>query len=225
MEILPCGAAVIEGDTHISKWVKQTGTLRIAERMLAPFHQYIPVGGVVVDAGAMIGDHTATYADWVGAEGSVYAFEPNPEAYECLAMNVRSLPQVKIFDFGLSNKLQSVKLNLSENSGASHLSDDEGSVLVKMLDSFALKRLDFMKIDVEGFETRVLRGAVQTILSCRPTMLIEVNSGALLRAGTSSSELCSVLSSLGYSTQITDRRFIWSDLQFDILCLPQEKQN
>lgn len=51
MKITPFGVAVVEGDTHISEWVSQHGTLRIAKHLCQRFKKYVPNGGVVVDAG------------------------------------------------------------------------------------------------------------------------------------------------------------------------------
>lgn len=219
-KVLPFGVMVIDGDTHISKWVEQSGKLRIAEKMLAPFRKYIPVGGTVVDAGAMIGDHTATYADWVGEEGHVIAFEPNPEAFECLSHNVQGMSQVELNRVGLSDAQSWVSICIDANAGASHLADGVGSIRVVDLDHFNLIWLDFFKLDVEGFETRALRGAKETIARLKPAMLIEVNDGALVRAGSSREELLDLIGGYGYKVTITETGIKWTDPQYDILCTP-----
>jgi FkbM family methyltransferase len=221
-KILPFGVMVIDGDTHISKWVQQHGKLRIAEKYLAQFQKYVPVGGTVVDAGAMIGDHTATYADWVGPEGTVIAFEPNPEAFECLRHNTQGMHQVAMNRCGLSDELNWFSMAIDQNAGASHIRTEwqEKEVRVVPLDDFGLKRLDFLKLDIEGFETRALKGAFQTIQKLRPVMLIEVNEGALIRAGSSREELLKTIQDYGYSSRITEDGIDWSDPQYDVLCLP-----
>lgn len=223
MLILPCGVAVIEGDTHVSAWVAKQKKLAIAEKYLAPFQKFVPVGGVVVDAGAMIGDHTATYAEWVGPHGSVHAFEPNPEAFECLAYNMRNLPQVQLYKFGLSDHARRCKLHLSPNAGASHLSNDFGIVATLTLDDLSLASLDFLKMDAEGFETRILNGAKETIARCHPVMLIEVNEGALDRASSSRYELLTLIDSMGYGVRITDSKLKFTDMQYDVLCVPKNR--
>lgn len=221
MKILPNGIAVIEGDTHLSKWVEESGRLDIAEQMLLPFRKYIPVGGRVLDIGANIGDHTATYSKWVGEEGAVYAFEPNPVAYECLCHNFSSSKNVFPSSCALSSISGRSSLVMSDNVGASFLSGNTGAVVLRMLDEYRFLSIDFIKIDVEGFETKVLRGAKITIQNTRPVMLIEVNAAALERAGSSSSELLSLISSYGYSAEITDPKLTLSSPQFDVLCLPE----
>lgn len=222
MLILPCGAAVIEGDTHISAWVAKQNKLTIAEKYLSPFRKFVPVGGTVVDVGAMIGDHTMTYADWVGPGGKVHAFEPNPEAFECLAYNMRDLDQVVAYKFGLSDQAGTCKLNLSPNAGASHLSNEEGEIKMIALDDLDLASLHFLKIDAEGFETRILSGARETLHHLCPAMLIEVNEGALVRAGSCRDELLGLIHLMGYDFTITDPKLKFTDAQYDVICTKQD---
>lgn len=225
MKILSNDIAVLENDTHISAWVQQHGTLEIAKDMLLPFQKYIPMGGTVIDVGASIGDHTVTYAEWVGESGTVAAFEVNPRAYECLVHNTKHLPQVLPVKTGLSDVDGKAVLVELDNAGANYLTTGKSKtkVPVATLDSYEFKNVSFIKIDVEGYEVKVLEGARRTIEDSRPVMLVEVNRGALERAGTSAEKLSEVLADLRYSTQITDSRIEWSAPQFDILCLPIEK--
>lgn len=223
MKVLNNGVAVLENDTHISRWVEQHGTLAIAEEMLKPFQQYVPSGGVVIDVGASIGDHTVTYARWVGGTGIVIAFEPNPEAYECLVHNIEHLQQVITISDALSNSKHSASLVVGENVGASYITDDAGNVDTNTLDSYVIQKLNFLKIDAEGYEVKILEGAKETIKLCRPVMLIEINHEALDRAGYYSEDVFDILNELNYEFSITDPRILWADPQYDILCLPKEK--
>ena len=195
--------------------------------MLLAFQYYIPNGGTVIDIGASIGVHTVTYAEWVGPTGLVAAFEVNPRAYECLEHNTKHLPQVLPVKTGLSDVDGKVVLVELDNAGANYLTTgkSKAKVPVTTLDSYEFKNVSFIKIDVEGYEVKVLEGGRETIEGSRPAMLVEVNRHALERAGTSAEELSEVLADLRYSTRITDDRIEWSAPQFDILCLPIEKTN
>lgn len=225
MKKLSNGIAVLEKDTHISVWVQEHGTLEIAKDMLLPFQKYIPAGGTVVDVGASIGDHTVTYAKWVGESGMVAAFEVNPKAYECLQYNTQHLPQILPIKTGLSDVDGKVVMVELDNAGANYLTTGKSKtkVPVTTLDSYKFKNISFIKIDVEGYEVKVLEGARKSIEESKPVMLIEINRRALERAGTSAEMLFKVLAELGYSMEITDDRIKWSDPQYDILCLPIEK--
>lgn len=223
MKLTDDGVAVINGDTHISQWVIDSRTLKIAEPMLTPFRKYIPLDGVVLDIGASIGVHTITYAEWVGADGVVAAFEINPEAYKCLEYNLRMYPQVVPTLAGASDVNGSLSLIILDNAGASYLTDAKGPATVTPIDYYEFDNVNFIKMDIEGYEVKALKGALKTINSCRPTMLIEVNRFALERAGSSPEELKLLIKQLDYSVTITDYLLSWSNPQFDIICLPNEK--
>lgn len=222
MKLLPNGIAVIKGDTHISAWVIEHNKLNIAEEMLAPYREYAPTGSTVVDVGASIGDHTVTYAQWVGKDGLVVAFEPHAEAYECLLHNTESLSQVFPINSALSDIEDTASLVSLTNAGASYLDSNGYGISTLLLDNFELSNVSFVKIDAEGFETRILRGSVKTISKYRPVMLLEVNRMALERAGSSVVELIDLLVSMKYGMCITDYLIPWSAPQYDILCLPTE---
>jgi FkbM family methyltransferase len=176
MKITNNGIAVLEQDTHISRWVEETGLIDHGQQIEKTFRKWIKPGDTVVDVGGLIGDHTVPYAQIVGPEGLVLAFEPNPPAFECLKHNTSPYPWVDIYDMGLSDHQDVLFIVPNENVGASHLTDrGEGeTIAVETLDSFRLDRLDFIKIDVEGMEIDVLDGALETINRCRPIILVEV---------------------------------------------------
>lgn len=183
MKILPTGIAVIEGDTHLSAWVEQTGRLDHDQSTLPVILPLIKPGDVVVDAGANIGSHTIAYINAVGDKGIVLAFEPNPPAFECLMHNC---PQANNYRLGLSDSLGFFDVVPNVNAGATHLgqaSIDGNAAQTIRLDSFELPRLNFFKLDIEGFELLALRGARETIQRCRPIIMCELNVGALARQG------------------------------------------
>lgn len=213
MKILKNGIAVIEGDSHISKWVEAEGRLDHDQYSLPIILEWIPEGGMVVDGGAFIGDHTIAYLNKVGKNGLVYAFEPNREAYECL---VHNCPNALCSPKGLSDEDSEMAHYPWENAGAGFLGKGNGTKVVK-LDHMGLLELDFLKLDVEGMETRALLGAKRTIKKCRPVMWIEVNPHALDRAGSSEQELLSLIKEMGYEIQAYPPD---SPLQYDVLCRP-----
>ena len=76
--------AILETDNCICRFVEQSGRLDHDQNMLPIVLSYIPIGGVVIDVGAFIGDHTIAYLNKVRENGMVYAFEPYINAFECL---------------------------------------------------------------------------------------------------------------------------------------------
>lgn len=175
--------------------------------------QALKPGDVVVDAGAYIGDSTQMFLDR-GAE--VYAFEPDPNAFECLKHNC---PQAHCFNVALGNGEPYRVQILGGNMGGKWIVTDPASTLrAPTLDSYHLKRLDFFKVDVEGFEFFVLQGARETILKCRPHLLIEFNPSALGHFGVSVSQVQEYLRELGYSHY--REVFRYGDENWDVVCNP-----
>jgi FkbM family methyltransferase len=223
MKITKEGYAVVEWDMLLSKDVEESGRLDVAEGFLEPLRVFIPQGGVVVDAGACIGDHTVTYAEMVGKLGKVYAFEPPGPALRCLLYNVRDLPQVEVHGRALGDVVHLATLQTDgHNLGASRLvGDANGGVVVRPLDAVlpSLTRLDFVKIDVEGYEPYVLSGA-QTLLSkFRPVMLIEINKDMLGRNGLTEQDVLKHVDALGGYWRSKSTRH-----EYDLLCVPEEKR-
>lgn len=108
----------------------------------------------------------------------VSSFEPQPDVFNILRQNVRG----ECFNMGLGStpgtfKMPKIFLGSKANYGGSAIGtrSDMGTidVSVGVLDSFEFDGIGFMKIDVEGFEEKVLRGGTKTIERCRPIMYIE----------------------------------------------------
>jgi FkbM family methyltransferase len=177
--------------------------------------EHITRGATVIDVGAFIGDHTIAYANKVGPNGKVYAFEPNRISFECLAHNMKGFKNVKCSDVALGSVSGDlVGFVNSDNVGASHLVSG-GDIETATIDDIAIEgRLSFIKIDAEGFEVDILKGAKNTIKKFKPILYVEVNSGALTRHGTSEKELLDLLVSYGYDV----KGIKLGDPQYDVYC-------
>lgn len=223
MTITDFGVAVVEGDTHLSKWIVEQKRLAVAQEFIAQFEKHIPEGGVVVDVGACIGDHTETYAELVGPNGKVHAFEPHREAFDCLSFNMRKRRNVFCYPVGLGAESGQAVCNPSPNLGASQLEKSKhGPITVLTLDSIAFQwpKLDFVKIDAEGWEPEILLGARKTLRRLRPVMLVELNRPVLKARGKTDEDLLSALKLLGYTAQPCEDRIPFDSPQLDLLCLP-----
>jgi FkbM family methyltransferase len=212
--------AVLANDTHISKWVEQSGRLDHDQNMLPLLAPYIKKGDTVIDCGAFCGDHTQYYIDRVGGEGSVYAFEPNLAAFNCLEFNMDKYLNVHLFNKGLSDKPHSISISQSDNVGASHAIDGNDVECIT-LDSLNLESCHFIKMDCEGMELKALLGAKETIKKFKPVMLLEINRGALERQRTSAEEIFLWLTTYGYSYRNIYKEQGLNDAQLDIICTPQ----
>ena len=124
-----------------------------------------------VDAGA----HVGFWSEWLARRFEhVAAFEPHPIMQACFSDNVTHR-NTTLHRCALGEGESTVALNYdSSNSGMSHISlETSGDTAMRTLDSFGFDDLDFIKIDVEGFEARLLRGAADTLRRNRPLLLIE----------------------------------------------------
>ena len=135
--------------------------------------------------GANIGALTVALADIVGPEGSVVAFEPQPQTASLLRRNVAELNVtveecallVSVEDDELGGMPGTVRVPFlfdlgHKNYGRVELGSGEGFAPIKQLDVFDLVPA-FIKIDVEGAEAQVLRSAARTIERHRPLLYVE----------------------------------------------------
>lgn len=129
--------------------------------------------GVIVDAGAMLGNHATYFARHV-RHLEVHAFEPAPENLALLERNVAPYPTVHVHPVALSDHHGQAALHNDDprNRGHVQLVPGEGVQLVT-LDELGLEWVTLVKIDVEGHELEVLAGAAGTIRRWRPLILIE----------------------------------------------------
>ena len=144
-------------------------------------------GNTVVDVGANIGTHTLAFCERVGPTGSVHAIEPHPVLYQILAENTRQngISNATLLNLALSDaigllRLTDVDLTRPGNFGHTFAIDGaEDSITQTVevptttLDSLALEACDLLKIDVEGMESKVLKGATDILRSMRPTVYAE----------------------------------------------------
>ena len=152
---------------------------------------------VAIDGGAHVGSWSRTMAKKFK---TVYSFEPNPENYECLVENTRKIKNIKCFQCALSDIEEKVEMADDEKwpgmSGGKHIIGP-GEIEAKPLDSFNIENVGFLKLDVEGYEPKVLMGAKETIEKYHPIIMIEYKPRILKRYGEKSTVL-EILDSFGY---------------------------
>ena len=133
--------------------------------------------GVAIDVGAHIGNHSLWMAKVCGLE--VVAFEPNPVVANQLERNVGiNSADVKVLWLAAGSKKSQGRLVQEKegNTGSTYLEDGDGPVSVVPIDELALDRVSVLKVDVEGRETDVLSGALDTIARCRPVIYAEAKT-------------------------------------------------
>lgn len=174
----------------------------------------VRAGDVVADVGAYIGLYALALAQRVGPSGTVYAFEPNPHAMAVLERNLHlnpALANVRPRRCAVGSRPGMLPF-VGNRESESRLVGEEvrGTTLVPVvtLDAeFAAERVDVLKIDVEGFEEHVLRGArgLLTDVGRGPrTIFVEVHPYAWPSVGTTSVSLLALLTECGYEVRGVD---------------------
>lgn len=166
------------------------------------FEKLLEPGSVAIDAGANVGAHTLTLARLVGQAGRVLAFEPNPPIQARLEHNValNALPQVTVYGCALGADTAHLDLMVPASDSAEAANPGMASLValdtphdvvrvgVRRLDDIVveagLRRVDVIKIDVQGYESNVLEGARHTLERFHPAVIFEYEDWAWRKVGT-----------------------------------------
>lgn len=147
--------------------------------------QHFEQGGVFADIGANVGNHSL-YVGLFLAPSAIIPFEPNPAVQPTLKINLllnrlSHIVEDTHIDVGLSDTSGHAEIIISDtqNLGGAKLQSAEGAGSIQVMQGdLALgdRKVDFIKIDVEGMEMRVLAGLEMTIKRCRPKIFIEIDN-------------------------------------------------
>ena len=165
--------------------------------------QVVSPNDVVFDCGCHQGLTTLLFSKWVGSHGKVVAFEALPENYEALCKNIKlnKITNVECIHAAVGSNQGKINLDPRFNSNVS--TGNFGLQVPMMnLDEFESHKPNLLKIDVEGYEAEVLKGA-KRILSTKPKIVLELhNKKRLKKFGTSAEEVFSLLRLENYQTWI-----------------------
>lgn len=155
---------VLYGQHTKPTYLEDAGNGQQAQRDAAL--QYIKQWRVCLDIGSNIGQWTRPLSKKFE---SVVCFEPNPNFRECFEKNIQE-KNVLLWPYGLSDKEHKAK----QDFNSTVLQQEDGDIDCRTLDSFGLTNVDFVKIDVDGFEIPLLNGARQTLSKNDPVINIEM---------------------------------------------------
>lgn len=168
--------------------------------------QLLHVGDTALDVGANIGYMTLVLASCVGGKGKVIAIEPSTWAFDRLVANVElnNMREVTREHVGLGAVTEkNVKLTVP----CGYRLDGKNTAVEETVDIFSLddlvqtrgiKRLDFVKIDTDGMEGAIIRGALSTLERFQPKIIFELAPGHLESYSSSASEVLDALADMGY---------------------------
>jgi FkbM family methyltransferase len=200
-------------------------------------NQIITKNKTIIDVGGNNGNFAVDFAHLVGNNGTVHTFEPQRIIYYQLCTNVflNGLTNVYCYNEAVSNTDEELMIETPNyfekkkmvNFGGVEIVK-EGGELVKSskLDSRIFKDVVFIKIDVQGYESFVIEGAVNTIQEHRPYMFVEFEDHLLQKQGSSEVKLQAEIEALDYIVipfQVGVKYQSYSGKCLDYVCIPREK--
>ncbi len=183
---------------------------------LSLMRELVAAGDDVIDVGANVGYWTTAMARAVGPEGRVFAFEPLVRTFRILQRNVEinGFNHVFTFNAALSDHNGEALLTADRSrTGHSHVvptgrdaGNDTVAVVLNRLDRYETllrrERVSFLKIDVEGHEVAVLRGAKNLLARTNVAVLAEYSEGGFQRAGYDFADLKATCDELHFNISV-----------------------
>ncbi len=135
---------------------------------------------VALDIGAHIGTHSLLMARAIGPWGRIYAFEPQTKLFIELTHNMRlnGMKNVVPLRYAIGQApAMIIEMNpaVTGNEGGTAVGQGGDPAELRDIDGFGFKDVSLIKIDVEGYELEVLRGAVATLRSSQPAVIVEIH--------------------------------------------------
>ena len=195
---------VPSNDIHIEQW--KSGAPFTQNKCLNKFIKYCESQTkkmkTVIDVGAWCGTWSKAIEPFAK---KVIAFEPDKTHFECLQRNctINCTPRME----AVGSQLQEVSLTEDDFTQAKRV-DKEGNIRMTTIDSIECTDVDMIKIDVEGYEMEVLKGATKTLETVK-YLMIELNNNTK-KYGSSNREVEKHIESLGFKVLIEH----WPDKVF-----------
>jgi FkbM family methyltransferase len=208
IEKLSKGLWVPSTDAQIEEWRKK-GEPHMQDKCLNQFIKWCDSQNkkfkTIVDVGAWCGTWSLAMQKY---SKEIKCFEPNKIHFECLHRNLAPFNHVKLYNQAIGNEIGFIKLSDDVASQNTRVLMEKGDVAIATIDSMDLKNIDLLKIDVEGLEMEVLKGAEKTLETIQYIM-IELNNNSK-RYGSSNLEIEKHLKNLGFRILIKT----WPDIVY-----------
>jgi FkbM family methyltransferase len=146
---------------------------------IAWMRRVVRPGDHILDIGANIGFYTSLLSEWVGSTGHVYAFEPEPTNFKHLSAKMDDRKNVTLVPKAVSDRSENLLIYTSPNLNVDHrtykVANYELAIPVQAvsIDDYVggRFRVDFIKMDIQGYELSALRGMEKTI-AANPALVI-----------------------------------------------------
>jgi FkbM family methyltransferase len=177
---------------------------------------FVKPNTLVIDVGANVGFYTIKFAAWSKGVGSVIAIEPEEQNFASLVKSAKKRRVAKKIEFIRGVAADSdgeLKLEINPNHPGDHKISNKGEPIASYkIDTLLAKRksqaVSLIKIDTQGAEALVLKGASKTIKEFKPVIFIEIDEAMLKLFGASPESLLRPLENIGYEFSILNRKGI-----------------
>lgn len=162
---------------------------------------------ICLDLGALVGFHSLMLA-YLVPEGMVYSFEPSPEMYANLCKNIEAnnMPNIEAINKGVFDQEGDFEFIENIGVGQSHIIQKDSGldpsrvISCVVIDDWVktknIPQIDIIKMDIEGAEVNAIQGAMTSITTWKPDMVIEFNSNAASFLGYAPEDLIYLLQNI-----------------------------
>lgn len=232
-------------ELDISNVIDHAKYFGYGEKGLQNLEEKIKENFIIVDVGANIGTMTVRFAK-LASLGKIIAFEPSLQTYNRLIkhIEINNLTNIIAVNQGVGYKSGAFKLYkvVETNPGMNrilpnNLSDEvlefeyiSVSTLEKELEKLQVKKVDLIKIDVEGYEYQVLKGAEKILDLYKPMLFIELDDFNLKQNASSALEVVNFLMDKNYSIKGAEsledisKSYRFNNCHLDIICEHKEAE-
>lgn len=195
-----------DGEQHMVEWLADPKNRLVLndrpayqgkKQQLALSHCAPDRRRTMIDCGAHIGLWSYNFAHWFK---QIEAFEPVAEHRACWAKNLLdlALPSPTLHPYALGDREDRVTIRVNPVSSGDSWVKGKGTVPMKTLDSFGFEDVDFIKVDAEGYEEFILRGAEFTLKHWKPVVCVEQKRDMAVKFGLKPMGAVQYLIGLGY---------------------------
>ena len=206
IEQLSGGLWVPSTDAQIEQW-REKGHPYMQDTCLNKLTDWCKSNGkkfnLILDIGAWCGTWSLSMQPFAH---KIHCYEPNNLHYGCLVRNISAYNQIEAYNQAIGAVDGSVSLTKESATQNTRVLLEQGETTINKLDSLQYQDVDFIKIDVEGFEMQVLKGAEKTLENVEYLML-ELN-GNSVKYGSSKKDIKEHVKSLGFKVLIKT----WPDI-------------
>jgi FkbM family methyltransferase len=186
-----------DGDIHFENYISDGGYQTIHRTsILNHIKQFKNELNNVIDVGSHVGFWSKDFTEQFK---HVYAFEPMAEVRECYIKNITN-SNYTLYPYGLGAEEKKVKIQYDPNETGNTFITQSGNreIEVYPLDRFEFNKIDYIKIDAEGYEIEVCKGAIKLIERDKPFIHIEMKKKVMNKVGLTQNTIYDFFESINY---------------------------